>query len=282
MEAVRTLGSPIEFSLPYRKICEGDKHNRPEKGQTNKVQFIHYEHPFKCVRRFFVSLEPIWNGLNAIEFTEDSPVGFVKKLSVVGNVPENQLSKTCHPNLVNLREVFIATGSVFFVYDKWGMSLHEILRLSPVFQLGEVEVATICKEVLRGLQYIHKVLRISHGSLTLENIQIMEDGSVKIANIGESMMVRPAALERSRDIQAVCRMARTLLGANPKPEIRGTVGLIVSDFLNAPATATVDELLQHSFLKIGAGPWCLRPANILCTLVQRVNISSSSLLSSST
>jgi hypothetical protein len=148
MEAVRTLGSPIEFSLPYRKqCCEDDKASRPKKLQTNKDQFIHYEHPFKSVRRFFVGLEPIWNGLNAIEFTEDSPVGFVKKLSVVGDVPENQLSKTCHPNLVNLREVFITTGSVFFVYEKWGLSLQEILRLPSVFHLGEVEVATICREV---------------------------------------------------------------------------------------------------------------------------------------
>jgi hypothetical protein len=61
------------------------------------------------------------------------------------------------------------------------------------------------------------------------------------------MMVRSAALERSRDTQAVCRMARTLLGANPAPETRGTVGLLIYDFLNAPATATVDELLQVRF-----------------------------------
>ncbi|KAL2814408.1 hypothetical protein BJX63DRAFT_431324 [Aspergillus granulosus] len=97
----------------------------------------------------------------------------------------------------------------------------------------------------------------------------MEDGSVKIANIGESMIARHAARERAKDIHAFCRMASTLLGPNAAPETRETIGLLASDFVNAPPTATVEELLQHLFLKISAGPWCLRPVNILCTIVQK-------------
>jgi hypothetical protein len=89
----------------------------------------------------------MWSDVSAIEFTEDSPVGYVKKLLVEGEVPVGRLSETCHRNIVNLREVFITERSIFFVYEKWGISLEEIHHLSPVFQLGEVEVATICREV---------------------------------------------------------------------------------------------------------------------------------------
>ncbi|KAL4745466.1 hypothetical protein BDW72DRAFT_211314 [Aspergillus terricola var. indicus] len=270
MDATRKLGSPIEMSLPYRKVRPGDvKVSQVTKVQAPSDPFIKYGHPFRSLDRFFVGLEPICGGINAIEFTKDSPVAYVKKLSVVGDLAEDRLSATFHPNLVNLREVFIATGAIFFVYEKGGLSLEEILNLSAVLQLGEVEVATICREVLLGLRYIHQVLEISHGSLTTSNVHIMEDGGVKIANIGDSMVSRPAGREKSQDVQAVCRMVRTLLGESKVPETRGTFGILATDFVNMPPTATIDDLLQHPFLSICAGPWCLRPVNILCTVAQR-------------
>ncbi|KAL4778448.1 kinase-like domain-containing protein [Aspergillus varians] len=270
MDATRKLESPIELPLPYRKIRPGDiKFGQAAKVRAPSDPFIKYGHPFRSLDRFFVGLEPIRGGVNAIDFTQGSPVGYVKKLSVVADVREDRLCETCHPNLVNLREVFISTGAVFFVYEKGGLSLEDILELSEIFHLGEVEVATICQEVLQGLRYVHNVLGISHGSLTPGNIHIMEDGNVKIANIGESMVGKPAGREKSQDIQAVCSIARTLLSQKTAPERRGTVGILASDFFNVPPTATIDELLQHSFMRIGAGAWCLRPVNVLCTVAQK-------------
>jgi hypothetical protein len=134
MEATRTLGSPLELSLPYRKArCENITVGRAKKVQTDKYQFITHGHPFKCLHRFFIGLEPSWSGLNAIEFTKGSAVGYVKKLSMVSDIPEDRLSETCHPNIVNLREAFITTRLVFLVYEPWGMTLDEILSLSTVF-----------------------------------------------------------------------------------------------------------------------------------------------------
>ncbi|KAF7177422.1 hypothetical protein CNMCM7691_005627 [Aspergillus felis] len=233
---------PIGTSLPYRLRHSADvadaRKDRPDTGQ-----FIKYGHPFQSLHRFFVGLEPMWSDVSAIEFTEDSPVGYVKKLTVAGEVPVNRLSETCHHNIVNLREVFISERSIFFVYEKWGISLEEIHSLSPVFQLGEVEVATICREVLKGLQYMHKLLGITHGNLSLSNIHIMEDGSVKI---GESMVTSPEARDKSADVQAVCALAGALLELDDMPGTRGTIGLLASDFVNAPPTATIDELLKVS------------------------------------
>lgn len=54
----------------------------------------------------------------------------------------------------------------------------------------------------------------------------------------------PAGREKSQDIQAVYSMARMLLNQKTAPERRGTVGILASDFVNAPPTATIDELLQ--------------------------------------
>ncbi|THC88224.1 hypothetical protein EYZ11_012328 [Aspergillus tanneri] len=195
--------------------------------------------------RFFIGLEPIYSGINAVEFTANSPVGYVTKLGMAGDmVPIDCFMETSHPNLVNLREVFVTENSLFFVYEKWGISLKEILLLSPVFQLGEVEVATICREVLKGLRYIHKTIGISHGSLSESNIHIMEDGDVKIANIGKSMVTNSGPKGMSRDIKDVCKLARLLLGSSDAPATRGTVGVLASDFAHAPSDVTIDELLQ--------------------------------------
>ncbi|KAH1863827.1 hypothetical protein KXW65_002879 [Aspergillus fumigatus] len=234
---------PVGTSLPYRKSHSADVADA-RADQTDTGQFIKYGHPFQSLHRFFVGLEPMWSDVSAIEFTEDSPVGYVKKLSVTGEVPVGRLSETCHQNIVNLREVFITERAIFFVYEKCGISLEEIHNLSPVFQLGEVEVATICREVLKGLQYMHNLLGITHGNLSLSNIHITEDGSVKIANIGESMVTSPEARKKSADVQAVCALAGALLELDDMPGTRGTIGLLASDFVNAPPTATIDELLK--------------------------------------
>jgi hypothetical protein len=74
----------------------------------------------------------------------------------------------------------------------------------------------------------------------------MEDGSVKIANIGESMVTSPETRDKSADVQAVCALAGALLELDDMPGTRGTIGLLASDFANAPPTATIDELLKVS------------------------------------
>lgn len=39
------------------------------------------------------------------------------------------------------------TDRVVFIYDQWSMTLGELWLLTPVFQLGEIEVAMICNGV---------------------------------------------------------------------------------------------------------------------------------------
>jgi hypothetical protein len=55
--------------------------------------------------------------------------------------------------VLGFKEVFILKDNIYFLQDQWGLTLNEILQLSPVFMLSEVEVAVICKAV--GLQLVH-------------------------------------------------------------------------------------------------------------------------------
>jgi hypothetical protein len=60
------------------------------------------------------------------------------------------------------------------------------------------------------------------------------------------MVTRREGREKSADAQAVCALAGALLELDDMPGTRGTIGLLASDFVNAPPTATIDELLKVS------------------------------------
>ncbi|EED12767.1 hypothetical protein TSTA_052880 [Talaromyces stipitatus ATCC 10500] len=50
------------------------------------------------------------------------PVAFVKRVVVPDiDMRRNALRKTCHPNLVNLTDVFINQETVYFTYEKSGL-----------------------------------------------------------------------------------------------------------------------------------------------------------------
>ncbi|KAF5855996.1 hypothetical protein ETB97_008115, partial [Aspergillus alliaceus] len=62
--------------------------------------------------------------------------------------------------------------------------------------------------------------------------------------IGNSILRKPNPLGKSRDIQAVCHIARKLLRVEEAVDVRGITGLLAEDFAGAPPTATAKALLQ--------------------------------------
>ncbi|THC92370.1 hypothetical protein EYZ11_008160 [Aspergillus tanneri] len=185
MDTSKSLASPIE--LPHRStppgFLTGETIDTVQKGSG----FVQYGHPYAALDRFFVGLKPQWSGINAIEFTENSPVTYVKK-----------------------------------------------------FRKAEANI-------LNGLKYIHDELGVSHGDLREENIFIMENGDVRIGNIGESMVRVPKPQGKDKDLQAVCNIVQCLLGLDKAESAGGTMRLLAGDFAGAPCSATIDELLQVCF-----------------------------------
>lgn len=65
-------------------------------------------------------------------------------------------------------------------YEMMDVSLAQIFG-APHGVLRHYEVAAFCKEVLEGLSYIHKQLKMAHGDLTAENVLLSSaEGAVKI------------------------------------------------------------------------------------------------------
>ncbi|KAL4888210.1 hypothetical protein BDV59DRAFT_196623 [Aspergillus ambiguus] len=272
MAADKRLGSPIE--LPLRRATappEAPLPPIPSQTDTRNCNFIKYGSPYDQLGRVFIGFSRSWNGVDAIEFQEGSAVGFVNHCAFESkDLPLEHIVRVSHPNILDFKEIFLCKGNIYFLYWSWGVTLKEIRQLFPVFQLSEVEVAIVCRSVLRALTYLHKDLDICFGELSSTNVLITKEGEVKIAGMGQSLLKRPKSNStgKARDVQAVCSIARKLLRLDDVAKVRGTIGLLAEDFSGAPPTATADDLLKHPFLQVDVVPWCLAPVHMLYTVAR--------------
>lgn len=150
MSSPKQLASPIKLAHRRRTpIFETPLPSVPVEKPVTHRDFVKYGSPYDQPDRLFVGLHPSWNGIDAVEFKDGSPVGFVSHYNPEGkDIPLQRLTQASHPSFLDFKEVFVAKGSVYFLYEQWGVTLDQIRRLSPILQLGEVEVAIICKKVM--------------------------------------------------------------------------------------------------------------------------------------
>jgi hypothetical protein len=111
-------------------------------------------------------------------------------------VPNGHLSRlksVRHKNIVCLLQVFWEKNIASLVYEITPVSLGQILTFRPCWNLNDT--ATVCKEILSGLEFLHDTLHIGHGSLTAENVRLTWDGSVKIGKLPQPDLLRITADE---------------------------------------------------------------------------------------
>ncbi|KAH8695673.1 kinase-like domain-containing protein [Talaromyces proteolyticus] len=182
---------------------------------------------------------------------------FVKKVSCENvNRKHKHLQKTSHQNLVNLMDICATEEAVYFTYERPGISLKDLNKYSRLV-FDRITVATICREILHGLIYIHDVLKIGHGELNCDNVFINQDGRVQIGGIGESMLKETNKNVLSHDVQAVCDIAFDLLDLKKHSDTLSMSFLVADDFTKPPVDSRLEDLLKHPFLKISQGPWYL-------------------------
>jgi hypothetical protein len=110
--------------------------------------------------------------------------------------------------------------------------------------------------------YIHDVLNTSHGDLKCDNVHISEDGEVKIGNslrkrirtitfanasvgnIGESLIRLGNNGDSARDVEAVYKIAATLLGTSSSSSIVNVSELMADHFTNLPNDISPRDVLK--------------------------------------
>jgi len=75
------------------------------------------------------------------------PIVAIKERKKTVDDPMCKLSRTFHPNVVALQEVFLNQNTLYFMYECMVVSLTAI-QASPCGSLAAYEIATICREVV--------------------------------------------------------------------------------------------------------------------------------------
>ncbi|KIY98276.1 hypothetical protein MNEG_9683 [Monoraphidium neglectum] len=94
-----------------------------------------------------------------------------------------------HPNVLSLYASFVAGQDLYMVtpFCAGGSVLH-MMKYGHPEGLSEVAIATVVREVLKGLDYMHKNGGI-HRDVKAGNILIDKDGSIKIGDFGVAATV---------------------------------------------------------------------------------------------
>jgi serine/threonine protein kinase len=97
----------------------------------------------------------------------------------------NTLSKSNCVNVLRCYGAFIKDENVFFALEFMdGGSLANILK--KVGKIKEDVLGIITVQILRGLEHLHKVMKVAHRDIKPANLLLNKNGIVKIADFGIS------------------------------------------------------------------------------------------------
>lgn len=154
------LGIPIKSSKLERKL------DNPK--QTSQAKY-HKSY----------NIDQAGPGVIALKDTEKLPICLLK-------YSQSQKERSClklqfasHKNLVSLIDHFQSGDEVHLVYEYEHLAV-TLGCVAGTVSFSEADIATICKEVLEGLKYVHTILRITYGMLDFSNILLTWQGEVKL------------------------------------------------------------------------------------------------------
>jgi serine/threonine protein kinase len=127
-------------------------------------------------------------------------------------ITEISIMKTSHhPNIVDYNDSYIIGDQIWVVMEFMGGGcLTEVLEQFDYIQMTEVQIALVCHETLKALEYIHSLHRI-HRDIKSDNILLGDDGSVKIADFGYAAQLTQKQQKRNTVVGTPYWMAPELI-----------------------------------------------------------------------
>ncbi|KAL4993994.1 kinase-like domain-containing protein [Aspergillus recurvatus] len=193
-------------------------------------------------------------GRACLAYNLSSPgiVVVIKQHKNAGIDKTRHLVETRGANLVNLVTAFVDGMTVYVAYERMDITLEQ---LYCSVDLEERDIGFICREILRGLWYIHQSLRVCHTRIRSNKILLNTKGLVKIGDIGASLLEQHQGSEQI-DIKSIGWIMAEIMEPGNAHENRRSINLErgeiwsndIKHFQIQTQTLSVPELLQHVFL----------------------------------
>eukprot|EP01094_Clydonella_sp_ATCC50884_P016322 TRINITY_DN2711_c0_g1_i2.p1 TRINITY_DN2711_c0_g1~~TRINITY_DN2711_c0_g1_i2.p1 ORF type:complete len:534 (-),score=137.47 TRINITY_DN2711_c0_g1_i2:208-1680(-) len=147
-------------------------------------------------------------------------------------ITEVHIQKTSsHPNIVKFIAGYKVDDNLWVALEYMGGgSLTAILEMNVV--LSEPQIAYVCRESLKALDYIHKMHRM-HRDIKSDNILLGEGGEVKLADFGFAVQLTQQQTQRNTVIGTPYWMAPELIEGHdygPKVDV-WSLGIMLREML---------------------------------------------------
>jgi len=126
----------------------------------------------------------------------------------------NIMKTSVHPNIVSYGNSYMVDDRLWVVMEFMGGGcLTEVLNQYEAVKLTERHIATISRETLTGLQYIHSLNRI-HRDIKSDNILLGSNGDVKMSDFGYAAQLTINRRNRTTVVGTPYWMAPELIHGN--------------------------------------------------------------------
>lgn len=130
----------------------------------------------------------------------------IKKMDINDNYEEDliteiEMMQMCdHPNVVKYIDSYQWNDDLWVIMEfMGGGSLTEILEQYKYIKLTEPQIALICFETLKALEYIHNDHRI-HRDIKSDNVLLTNSGDIKLADFGYTVQLTEKKDKRNTTI----------------------------------------------------------------------------------
>ncbi|KAG5975895.1 hypothetical protein E4U58_006887 [Claviceps cyperi] len=104
------------------------------------------------------------------------------------------MKDSSHPNIVNFIDSYLCAGELWVVMEFMeGGSLTDVVTVNV---MTEGQIATVCRETLKGLQHLHSK-GVIHRDIKSDNILLSSDGHIKLTDFGFCATINEAQNKRT-------------------------------------------------------------------------------------